>query len=246
MSFQQPTGWEDLLLQERQDSRAALTLMLIERLARAVDGSTLDWKELTVTDLDSLLLLLRQKVLGDVILSDIRCDKPSCGARVDISFRIGQYLASQRSRPPSWVEEDGESGWFRLAGQTVKFRLPTGGDLAALEDQPRVERELIRQCARPAGISARIRRRMERAMEALAPSLSRIVQGQCPECGGVLQIYFDVRSFVLRELRDRAASVYQDVHLLALYYKWPEESILSLPQKRRRYYAEMLRGQGVA
>ena len=243
VAFQQPTGWEDLLLQEKQDSRIELSLMLIERLVRPADGVKVDWPRLSVSDLDTLLLLIRQRVLGDVILSDARCDKPSCGARVDISFRIGEYVASQRPLQPNWVEKDGEAGWFRLAGESSKFRLPTGSDLAALEGEPDMESGLIRECSQPAGLPAPVRRRMERAMEALAPPLSRIMEGQCPECDGVMQIYFDVRSFVLRELRDRAATIYQDVHLLAKNYNWQEESILALPQKRRRYYAEMLRSQ---
>jgi hypothetical protein len=246
VAFQQPTGWEDVLLQETRYSRVALSLLLIERLAQPADAGAVDWKELTVTDLDTLLLRLRQYVMGDVILSDTRCDKPACGARMDISFRIGEYLASGGYRAPQRVEKKGETGWFCLAGEAAKFRLPTGSDLAAVESSPNVENELMRHCTEPAGIPARLRRRMARAMESMAPSLSRIIEGPCPECGCVMQIYFDVRSFVLRELRERAASIYQDVHLLALHYKWPEETILGLPQTRRRYYAEMLRSQGVA
>jgi len=212
---------------------------------KAACGPKVSWNRLPITDLDTLLLLLRQRLIGDVILSDTRCQQPSCGARVDISFRIGEYLASHRQRRPQWVEEDAD-GWYRLAGQATKFRLPTGGDLEALDGDADAERELIRKCVQPEDVSAPERRRIERAMEAMAPALSHTVEGACPECGATLEVYFDVRSFVLGELADRAGSIYQDVHLLALHYNWPEESILALPQKRRRYYAEMLRDRGAA
>jgi hypothetical protein len=93
----------------------------------------------------------------------------------------------------------------------------------------------------PAEMPARLRKRIENAMDALAPSLSHEVQGRCPDCGTIIRTYFDVQTYVLHELRDRAASVYQDVHLLAFHYKWTEESILELPRNRRLQYAEMLR-----
>jgi hypothetical protein len=245
VAFRQPTGWEDLFLWEGPPSEEAWWLTLLKRVVQKADGATPDLKELPVCELDSLLLLLRHKMLGDLILSDTVCGNASCGARVDISFRIGEYLASQSRKRPRWVEDDCETGWFRLAGDAARFRLPAGRDLATLDGDADAERELIRQCVQPADVPARTRRRIERAMESLAPSISRMLKGQCTECGAAIEVYFDVRSFVMRELRDRAAGIYRDVHLIALHYNWPEESILALPHKRRRYYAEMLRGQEV-
>jgi hypothetical protein len=61
-----------------------------------------------------------------------------------------------------------------------------------------------------------------------------------------MQFSFEIVAFVLRELRDHAAAIYQEVHLLALNYQWPEEHILALPRERRTYYAEALRSQGSA
>jgi hypothetical protein len=83
-------------------------------------------------------------------------------------------------------------------------------------------------------------------MEALAPRFSRELTGLCPECHAGMNFYFDVQQFVLRELRDHTAMVFQDVHLIALHYKWPEENILALPRSRRELYAEALRSQGSA
>jgi len=82
-------------------------------------------------------------------------------------------------------------------------------------------------------------------MEAMAPNLSGEMQGECPECHRRITVYFDVQKYVLRELRDRASRVYEDIHLLALNYRWSEESILLLPRNRRILYAEMLRQEGL-
>jgi hypothetical protein len=77
-------------------------------------------------------------------------------------------------------------------------------------------------------------------MEALAPSLSDTLQGQCPECGMTVDVYFDIQQFVLRELANQASSIYEDVHLLAKYYHWTQAEILSLPHSRRTRYTELL------
>jgi hypothetical protein len=84
-------------------------------------------------------------------------------------------------------------------------------------------------------------RRVENAMEALAPPLSHTVQGQCPECGSVLDLYFDAQQFCLQELRGQALFIYDDVHLLAMEYHWSEADILALPRNRRAQYAERVR-----
>ena len=79
-------------------------------------------------------------------------------------------------------------------------------------------------------------------MEMQAPSLSGEIDGVCPECGARLRFFFDVEQYVLLELRQQAAFVYQDTHLLAKHYHWPESRILAIPRNRRMQYAEMLRG----
>jgi hypothetical protein len=242
----QPTGMEDLLLQEARTLDLRFALTLLGRVVRVHDDATVNLSELTVTDFEALLLLLRRAVLGDLVRAETNCNAPGCGARVDVSFGIGEYLASQKLRTPRGVERSEADGWFRLADQDVRFRLPNCGDLSAVDSQPRPEHEFILRCVEPADVPAALRRRIERAMEALAPRLSRTLSGECPECQVNMDFYFDVREFVLRELRDHAAPIYQEVHLLALYYKWPEQHILALPGKRRTHYAEALRNQGSA
>jgi hypothetical protein len=49
---------------------------------------------------------------------------------VDVSFQIGDYLGFHRVRKPRRVESAAETGWFRLAGSSALFRLPTAGEFA--------------------------------------------------------------------------------------------------------------------
>ncbi len=47
-----------------------------------------------------------------------------------------------------------------------------------------------------------------------------------------MTLYFDARWFCLRELRQRATFIYQDVDILARRYHWSETEILALPADR--------------
>jgi hypothetical protein len=103
------------------------------------------------------------------------------------------------------------------------------------------ERELIRRCVRPSEVAEDSVKRVETLMEELAPLLTDYVQGECPECGSEIDIYFDPQQFSLRELRGQAVYIYEDVHLLARHYHWSEAEILALPRRRRVHYAELIR-----
>jgi hypothetical protein len=238
--LQPPTGAEDILLLEAPIYDTAFALELIARLALPANGLAVEWSTLCVTDLDALLLLLRQMIFGDLIRADIVCPAQDCGKRIDIAFRIKEYLAHYRPRKARGVEAADEAGWFRLRGTPVSFRLPSGADQVAVAKAPKPERELIQRCIRPVDIPSRLVKRVETAMEIMAPGLSHNLQGQCPECGTTVDVYFDVQQFVLPELRNQATFIYEDVHLLAKQYHWTQAEILSLPRSRRAHYTQLL------
>jgi hypothetical protein len=246
--LRQPRGAEDLLMLETAPSPsgdAALALALAERLTRPAEGDALDWESLSVTDLDTLIVRLRQALVGDHVRTDIACLAPKCGKRIDIEFGLDDFLAHHLPRAGGRSEPAAEPGWFRLAVASevgpICFRLPTAADQIAATDSADPAKELARRCIRPSDLAGRLRRRAEAAMEALAPSLSSDLQGTCPECGTTVSMYFDARWFCLRELRDRAAFTYQDVDVLARRYHWTETDILALPRVRRSAYAELAR-----
>src|ERR1700760_5006661 len=102
VTARQPTGAEDLLLQESRDLNIGLALRLLERLAHCPDDPAANWSSLTITDFEALLLTLRRVALGDVIRAETNCS--TCGAKADVSFRIADLLASQEPRMPRSVE----------------------------------------------------------------------------------------------------------------------------------------------
>jgi hypothetical protein len=254
VDIRQPTGREEMLLLEMPAGSAELALALAERLARAADGGSIAWRELPVADLDAFVLRMRQALLGDRIIADVRCREPDCGSRIDIAFSIAAYLDHHQpnrnwNRRRSWLLAPGNQGWSRLTPRypskepslEVQFRLPTVGDQLAAAGVSDGYRELVRRCMRPDDLPRRLRRVVETAMEAMAPNLSGDLEGVCPECGARVAVYFRARQFCLQELRNRAAFVYEDIDVLAQRYCWSERAILAIPNMRRANYAELAR-----
>jgi hypothetical protein len=258
--LRQPTGSEDLLLAEAPEADAALALELTRRLAHPVDG-VLDPESLSVADLDVLILRLRQALAGDRILADVTCRAAGCGSRIDISFMLEDYLAhgqpAGRFRLRHWsvAPAERQPGWYALSrrshsgipeSEPVLFRLPTGADQLAVANRADATEALAQRCIRLDAPPSNIRHAVEAAMEALAPTLSRELEGVCPECGTTMTIYFDARHFCLEELRCWARFVYEDIHILAQTYHWSERAILAMPNSRRASYAELARSHGGA
>ena len=245
VELRQPAGCDDVLLAEADGADAALAEALVGALARPIEGGALVWADMTLTDLDAALLAIRRLVLGDRVESSARCaaragSTGGCGARIDLGFQITDYLVQHRPRMPRGVTRADEAGWFRLDESTVSFRLPSTADLEAIAGERDAVQMLAWRCIRPDDVSARLRRRIERAMDALAPNLYGELEGVCPECGAIVAIAFDPQRYVLAELRQRAAFVFEEVHLIAGGYRWSEQEILQMPRARRARYAELI------
>jgi hypothetical protein len=236
-----PTGLDDLLLCEAPADDAALAVALADQLVEPADGRPLDAARLCVTDLDVLVLRLRQAALGDLVRGDVSCPAEGCGRRIDLSFGIDDYLAHSEPEPAADVEPAEEEGWFRLRGGSARFRFPTATDQLAAARHADPERKLVRRCVMPGGLEDVVLERVQEALERMAPSLSQDLLARCPECGAEVTVAFNARSFCLRELRDGAAFLYEEVALLAERFHWSEADILAMPRTRRQRYVELVR-----
>lgn len=234
-----PTGAEDVLLAEAGTLNIRTALLLLGAIGRDGEGGPVAWSSLPVSDLDAALLRLRQFLAGDWIKTTARCTQEACGSRIDLSFRISEFLEHQQPELRRDIEPAGHAGWFRLKGAEGEFRLPSCGDVAAVSANPGGYRELVQRCVKPEGMEEAARLRLEEAMEAMAPSLYTELEGECPECGQAVSVPFDPQVYVLRELRSRAMSIYEEIDLLAARYHWTEQEILAMPRVRRSRYAEL-------
>lgn len=229
----QPTGADELVLWEAPGSPVARSIAFLSTLSDACD-----WAALPVTDFEILLLRLRERVMGDLCELGFHC--PHCAARVEVTFRVRDFLADIQPQRPAGVElVAGRAGWFDCQG--VAFRLPTAGDQVAVEGRPDAVQLLVERCIDIANPPARLRARIERAMAALAPEVSRELVGSCPDCGKTAVAMLYVTQLVVAEFAREAARLYDEVDLIARAYHWREAEILHMPRRRRRAYAERIR-----
>jgi hypothetical protein len=221
------------MLHEATGTPVEIGIALLARLAG--DG---DWAALTVTDYEALLLALRTARFGRDLALGFAC--PMCRERVEISIRIDDFLTDVRPRAVPGVTPDPQrTGWYHFAG--AGFRLPTAGDQAAVAGLADPERGLAERCLDEVARHRSHRGQVERAMSNMAPEVSRPIAGHCPACGGAVTAPLHVTRVVVGELCRAAASVHDDVDLIARTYHWPEATILALPQARRRSYVERIR-----
>jgi hypothetical protein len=228
-----PKGADDLILCEGSGPPVARLLTYLSTLSQEAD-----WAALTVTDFEFLLLHLRERLIGETC--DLAFGCPVCGARVEVSFRIADFLAGLRSKLPAEVNPLADRpGWFVLDG--IAFRLPTAGDQAAVAGHADALERLVGLCIDAEHLPARTANRIERAMASMAPEVSRSLTGSCPECGDSVEAPLHVTRLVMNELMREAASLYDEVDLIARAYHWQESDILDLPRQRRRAYVDRIR-----
>jgi hypothetical protein len=185
---------------------------------------------LPYVDVDAALLGLRQFLSGDRLVAEIACSV--CGAWGDVHVSIADYLKA--NRPSGAREIPSHTPTVRQVLAAVAEHGP--GEAAARA----LEAECLREC------SPEERRRLRAGLEQVAPPLAGPVEGVCPNCGEKVSGWFDPGEFVLAELRTSAATLLQEVHLLASRYGWSEEAILDLPGRRRTAYAEWIAAEGRA
>jgi hypothetical protein len=245
LTVREATGADELVVLEPAGPPVATVLTLAGRLATDTTGVEPAWEDLPAIEVGAIALTIRQAWLGDTIRTDALCADPGCGERMDIAFTIPAYLAHYRRGRYRGVT-DREDGWFTLADTLISFRLPTIGDLQAAATAPDPELWLRQHCVRPTAVGAAAARRVSRAMDALAPSLTGAITACCPACGASQPLQFDPVTYSLAELRDAASGLYEEVYLLASTFRWAEHDILALPRSRRALYAELIHSGRVA
>jgi hypothetical protein len=250
IEFHLPTGSDDLALIEAGGNEIEQALVAIARLAlkKAAMASRgpeeTDWRALSVTDFEYALLGLRRFLEGDSVTCLLRNRSHECGESMEMSFSITALLDDVSPRMPRGVARvAGKAQKFELTASAnpVRFHLPTVSDQLAVQGKPEGGALLLQRCTGRAKLSKLEATRIERAMEALAPPVSREIEGICPNCGKPVRAILHVPKLVVEELIQAASGVFGEIDLLASEYHWTEEAIVALPQRRRKEYAEKIR-----
>jgi hypothetical protein len=199
---------------------------------------------LTIGALDQQLLHLREETFGGCLNGITTC--PACGEKLEMNLNIGDLYLNSDGQPPSFLT-------LEQNGYSVRFRLPNGSDLLALEREADCNRDRMRLLGRcilsawretaeipPADLPDEIVTAIAARMAEADPQADILILLQCPQCAHSWHAPLDISSFFWSELDAWAGQLLREVHAFALAYGWNEAEILSLSPTRRRIYLEMI------
>jgi hypothetical protein len=182
------------------------------------------------------LFAFRRALFGSAIGG--RADCPHCAASLEIAMRVEDFLDRQDG-------PDGAVHSFDKDGVAIRFRLPTLGDLAALDGDASVEANaeaLLDRCIVTADgpVSPELAAGVVARMAELDPLGDIDLDLACGVCGTEFRIGFDIGHFLWREIESWAVGTLSDVHRLASAYGWREADILAVTPIRRRAYLDLI------
>jgi hypothetical protein len=231
--------WEEGQYQHHLDK--ALTL-----LSPSFPDSTKDvLATLTIGQRDSCLLSVRELTFGGRLNLFARC--PKCQERLEFSMSTKDICAVQEPYEPGSI--------FELAADdfVLRFRLPNSIDLAeaaGCRDVGAARMMLVERCMQQAfqnGMEIPGRELPEEILGRLSTRMAEcdtnaevLLDLRCPACDHTWQMLFDVVSFFWTEISYHARRLLDDVHTLARAYGWSESDILSMSQRRRQFYLDMV------
>ena len=197
-------------------------------------------RSLSVGDREAILLHLRRATLGDRLPCVLQCPEAACGEKMDLNLRVGDFLLPPYPRWEPEYEEEIVQG-----GPAVRFRLPTGGDLEAVEPFARLDpaaagQLLLRRCAGDAPLPPGVAEALPARMAELDPQAEILLDVSCPACGHAFQALLDVAQHLLRELAGAPGRLDREVHVLAFHYHWSPRDILALTPRKRRVFLDLL------
>lgn len=169
-----------------------------------------------------------------------------CGAAVEFGIDARHCIEAlpgpvthADSPGPQWYPHDEGDG-------ALRFRLPTPGDLHALEgldDADAFAEALLARCVEgglPASRDARAA--IEARIEALLPGATLDFALRCPDCQHAWDAPLDPVDLLWRVLRAQAERLLGDVALIAQRFGWSERDILALGPVRRAAYLQLAGG----
>jgi hypothetical protein len=205
---------------------------------------------LSIGQRDARLLALRRATFGSRLDGFSAC--PSCREPLEFALsasELGALLPAGDSTVPD------AAGTYTLTvhGYRLRFRLPTGDDLAAAgacADTATARSVLVGRLildartegrAAPAGaLPAEVVDTLAARLAECDPLAEVVLDLDCPACGHRWQALFDIASYFWTELGVQSRRLLREVHTLASAYGWSESAILSLGGRRRQAYLELV------
>jgi len=84
------------------------------------------------------------------------------------------------------------------------------------------------------------------AMERVSADIDVDLDAACSECGHHHTVRFQIQDYLLSAISADWGGLLEDLHRLALAYRWSLTEILSLPRSRRRALVALLDGDAIS
>jgi hypothetical protein len=219
----------------------ALTMLA----AAMPDRTPAELAQLSIGRRDRLLLMLRELVVGQEIVSIAQC--PQCGEQLELAMNVQDVQCTE----PTFVIEPDTT--VNLAELAVQIHLPNSYDLAAVvncADVATAYGQLLQRCIvgvdrsgesiSAAELPSAIVQQLSARLAEMDPQAEIILTPICPACGHSWQVLFDIVTFLWTELSGQARRLLQEVYRLARAYGWREADILAMSPLRRQFYLELV------
>ena len=217
----------------------------VERTLRLVgtasDARTLgEMARLSIGERDLRLLQLREWLFGSRLSFLVNC--PLCSALNEWDGDLGE-LRLQDHRP----DDAGRRYACETDGYHLSYRLPNTEDLYGERDEKKILINCILSledeqgpCA-PEDCPDTVLQDLARQIEIQDPQADIRFTVHCPACGHNWQTFFDIGGYLWAEIDSWAKHTLEEIYLLAFYFGWSEQAILSMAPGRRQLYVQMIR-----
>jgi hypothetical protein len=239
------TGRDELSFSELSSLPvSAKTVAIVKRLvAIGLGKSDIKIENLTLGDINTLILYIRRLNYGNILECAFSCDK----CEEDLSF----VMDVNSLIPPASFSAQ------RLCKLQVKdlvfeIRPVTFSDVFSLNTLEPMKKKsdyvlkLIQKCIIKSNVpisketSRKVINKISDKLEELDPFANIIFKNKCPSCLQPFTIYFSPGEFLLKEIENSLRSFDLEVHLLAFFYHWSLNEIYSIPAKKRKEYVELI------
>lgn len=232
------------------DDPAAFGL-LVDRMLEPDEGTTVGpgrARDLAVSDLDRIAVLLYRRHFGDRIETRLTCQQ--CGQAFEASLSLEGWA------PPTAVPADADvagpdsEGGFFCAKVGRSFRLPTLRDQLATHhlEAGTARRAMIERCTGSCDLSESDTAALEEAMERVGPLVSGRMAAACPHCRWESnELLFAIQQALVDAVASERRFLLHEIHTMARAYGWSRGEILGLDRDDRGRHVRMVlaeRGAG--
>jgi hypothetical protein len=200
---------------------------------------------LSIGQRDLRLLLLRELTLGPTLESIAEC--PHCREGLEFSMKVRDICVDRVVEEPRefTMEADGYEITYRLLDSADQLAIASCGDLTDARDW------LVRRCVKSVRLNGAaveegedlpepVIARLAEHVASSDPQAEVLLDLNCAICGHTWQVFFDVATYFVDELRSTVVKLLREVHYIARAYGWSESEILAMSDAKRKFYMEMV------